>query len=267
MSLSRTSQAVAMTRAGFTRPHSRTGDPDAQRKLCAGMPSVTLPALAASLAARTEFFDRQVIGAIEAGVRQVVVLGAGYDDRALRFRTPGVVFYEVDHPATQADKRARLAAIEGAGRADDRTRRSGGLVLAQADFRLDEVGQVLARVGHDPELASLFLAEGLLVYLDQPTAIKLLDGARAVATPGSELAASLSVHAEGLDTEVVLARANARRRTSAQEPWLSILPASAQRELLASAGWRVTGAVDAADFGTGTEPGRSLLVTAKPTGE
>jgi hypothetical protein len=65
----------------------------------------------------------------------------------------------------------------------------------------------------------------------------------------------------------VLARANARRRAAGPEPWLTILPATAQRELLASAGWRVTGSADAADFGTGTEPGRSLLVTAQPAGE
>jgi len=266
MSVSRTSQAVALTRAGFTRPHSRTGDPDAQRKLCAGMPPVTLPALVASLAARTQFVDQQVISAIGAGVRQIVVLGAGYDDRALRFATPGVVFYEVDHPATQADKRARLAAIDAGEQADDQARRAGP-VFAQADFRLDEVGQALARVGHDPGLDTLFLAEGLLVYLDQPVTIKLLGGARAVATSASVLAASLSVHDAGLDTAAVLARANARRRAAAQEPWLTILPASAQRELLARAGWQVTGLVDAADFGTGAEPGRSLLVTAQPASE
>jgi len=34
-----------------------------------------------------------------------VILGAGYDDRALRFRSPGVRFFELDHPDTQADKR------------------------------------------------------------------------------------------------------------------------------------------------------------------
>ncbi len=75
MSPSRTSQAVAVTRAEFTRPHSAAGDPDAQRKLCAGMQVDSLPAVRASLAARTTFFDRQVVSAIEGGVRQIVVLG------------------------------------------------------------------------------------------------------------------------------------------------------------------------------------------------
>ena len=245
-----------MTRAGFARPHSAAGDPDAQRNLCAGMPSVVLIHLRAHLEARTIFFDGQVAAAIAAGVTQIVVLGAGYDDRALRFRTGGVRFFEVDHPNTQADKRARLHAIGG----------SAGPVLVAADFRHDELASGLADAGHDRALPTLFLCEGLLIYLDEAATTKLLGSAREIAAPGSVLAASLSIHAEGLDSKGVLARANARRRTAADEPWLTILPASAQNGLLARAGWRITASVDAADLGTGAEPGRSLLVTAEPAG-
>ena len=69
-----------------------------------------------SLAARTRFFDERVLEAISDGIGQVVILGAGYDDRALRFRSPGVRFFELDHPATQADKARRLRVIKaGAG--------------------------------------------------------------------------------------------------------------------------------------------------------
>jgi methyltransferase (TIGR00027 family) len=256
--LSRTSQAVAVTRAGFARPHSADGDPDAQRKLCAGMRSVVLGPMLASLQARTIFFDGQVTAAIAAGVSQVVVLGAGYDDRALRFRTPGVTFYEVDHPDTQADKRARLSVFAPANAAET------GPVFVPADFRRDDVPTVLAAAGHDSAAASLFLCEGLLVYLDEQATIKLLAGAARAAGPGSLLAASLSIHAEGLDSALVLARANARRRAADAEPWLTILPVGAQVSLLARAGWLVTASQDAASLGTGAEPGRSLLVTAEP---
>jgi methyltransferase (TIGR00027 family) len=209
----------------------------------------------ASLEARTIFFDRQVVAGIETGLRQVVILGAGYDDRALRFRTPGVRFFEVDHPGTQADKRARLARMPGSSRVS-------GPVLVAADFRVDALPEVLASAGHDRAAPTLFLCEGLLVYLDEQATIGLLDGALASAGPGSSLAASLSVHADGLDSAQVLAVANARRRTAEAEPWLTILPAQAQTALLRRAGWRVTSSVDAADLGTGAVPGRSLLVTA-----
>jgi methyltransferase (TIGR00027 family) len=219
------------------------------------MRAPVLGPMQASLEARTIFFDGQVLAGIETGLRQVVVLGAGYDDRALRFRTPQVRFFEVDHPGTQADKRARLTRLLGpdAGR---------GPVLVAADFRVDVLPDVLAAAGHDRAVATLFLCEGLLVYLDEPATVGLLGGAGEVAGPGSVLAASLAVHADGLDSALVLEVANARRRTASEEPWLTILPAAAQAALLARAGWTVTASVDAADLGTGAIPGRSLLATA-----
>jgi methyltransferase (TIGR00027 family) len=61
----------------------------------------------AQVGARTCFFDEAVVAGLDAGVRQVVVLGAGYDSRAWRLARTGVRFFEVDHPATQADKRMR----------------------------------------------------------------------------------------------------------------------------------------------------------------
>jgi methyltransferase (TIGR00027 family) len=254
---SRTSQAVALTRAEFDRPHSPGGDPDAQRQLCREMRPAGPGWLRSSLAARTRFFDEQVLVAIAAGISQVVIVGAGYDDRALRFRSPGVRFFELDHPGTQADKASRLLAM-GAGPG------SGGPTLAAADFRRDDVSAVLAASGHDARRPSLFICEGLLVYLDQPTCVRLLSALRERAAAGSRLAASLSVHRDGLDSERVAAVANARSRAGKSEPWLTILPVAAHLDLLRQAGWHVAEQVDAAELGTGTEPGRSLLVTADP---
>jgi methyltransferase (TIGR00027 family) len=261
---SRTSQAVALTRAEFSRPHSPDGDPDAQRRLCRGMRPAGTGDLRPSLAARTRFFDERVLDAIAAGTPQVVVAGAGYDDRALRFRSPGVRFFEIDHPGTQTDKAARLRRAmrpvpPGAGSA-----RSDGPTLVPADFRVDDVAEVLAAGGHDAGRPTLFLCEGLLVYLDQPTCVRLLAALRSRATAGSCLAASLSVHRDGLDSARVAAVANARRRASGAEPWLTILPAEAHLDLLRRAAWRPGAAVDAAELGTGAEPGRSLLVTSEP---
>jgi methyltransferase (TIGR00027 family) len=254
---SRTSQVVALTRAELSRPHSPDGDPDAQRRLCRGMRPAGIGPLRASLVARTRFVDEQVLEAISAGISQVVVVGAGYDDRALRFRSRGVRFFELDHPGTQADKAARLRAL---GARPD----SGGPTLAAADFRSDDVAAALAVSGHDAGRPSLFVCEGLLVYLDQPTCVRLLGALRERAAAGSRLAASLSVHRDGLDSQRVAAVANARRRASETEPWLTILPAATHLDLLRQAGWTAVGEIDAAQLGTGAEPGRSLLVTAEP---
>src|SRR5580704_10403160 len=67
-------------------------------KLRAG--SVTL----AGLAARVTWFDDQVTKALDTGIDQVAVIGAGYDSRAWRFGRPGVQFFELDHEGTQGDK-------------------------------------------------------------------------------------------------------------------------------------------------------------------
>src|SRR5580658_10730634 len=154
---SRTSQAVAMTRARLARPHTPSGDPGAQRRLCRGMPPAGTGRLGPSIIARTRFFDERVLAAISAGTSQVVIVGAGYDDRALRFRSPGVRFFELDHPATQADKARRLRALASDLR---------DVVLAPADFRGDDAAAVLAAAGHDAARPTLFLCEGLLIYLD-----------------------------------------------------------------------------------------------------
>ncbi|MBA2625656.1 MAG: class I SAM-dependent methyltransferase [Acidimicrobiia bacterium] len=45
--------------------------------------------------------------ALDAGIEQVAVIGAGYDRRAWRFHRDGVQFFELDHGATQQDKARR----------------------------------------------------------------------------------------------------------------------------------------------------------------
>ena len=62
------------------------------------------------IAARTRFAEDALAAAVERGVRQLVVLGAGLDTYAWRGgMRERVRIFEVDHPATQAWKRQRLA--------------------------------------------------------------------------------------------------------------------------------------------------------------
>jgi methyltransferase (TIGR00027 family) len=256
---SRTSQAVALIRAGFVeRPTTPEGDSGAQQALCRGMlPTPAALVLRPQIAARTRFFDEQVLGAIAAGVTQIVICGAGYDDRALRFRSSGVRYFELDHPDTQVDKAARLAAM-GA----DMT----ALTLAAIDFRVDEAAFVLERAGHDSAHATLFLCEGLLIYLERATCVRLLAGLRSRSAPGSVLAASLALHRDGIDSEEVAAVANARRRSGRSEPWVTIMPLEAHLAMLRQAGWVAERSVDAAELDGDAEPGRTLLVRAAISG-
>ena len=58
---SRTSQAVALIRAGLTRPHTADGDPEAQGRLTRDFRAGGGPALVAHMQARTAFVDDAVL--------------------------------------------------------------------------------------------------------------------------------------------------------------------------------------------------------------
>jgi len=225
--LSATSQLVAAVRATLTRPSSATGDPTVQRRLTAGMAPGGGSALAAHLAARTAFVDSAVLGALADGLRHVVIVGAGYDDRAWRFRTPGVRFFEVDHPDTQGDKRFRLEQLH----------LLGDVTLVPAD--LSELGLAarLAAAGHEATVPTLFVLEGLLVYLDEQVIRRVLADLAGRAALGSRLVASLAIHAEGVGSAQAAEAANARRRDGAAEPWRTIRSRSEHLRLLTESGW------------------------------
>src|SRR5690349_11630138 len=136
------------------------------------------------LAARTAFFDRVVVRALEAGVTQVVIAAAGYDGRALRYAKPGVRWFEVDHPDTQRDKRDRLDRLEVV---------TDHITFVAADFAVDDVAQGLRDAGHEPSRTTLFLCEGVAVYLELDVLGALLHALRVCANDRSRLAISLSV--------------------------------------------------------------------------
>lgn len=141
---------------------------------------------------RTELFDRFVESGIEAGFTQVVILGAGYDGRALRFRSAGVCFFEVDQEPVQRDKRCRLAAMG----ADLK-----GVRHVVHDLSHPGLVEVLLKAGADPSLPTLILCEGVLLYLPETAAAALLHSLRSsfalgsrIAVIGREVDASASPH-------------------------------------------------------------------------
>jgi methyltransferase (TIGR00027 family) len=253
---STTAQRVAALRAGFDRPVTPNGDPDAQRRLARGMKAGGATKLREHLLARTSFFDRAVLEALRRGVDQVVIVGAGYDDRALRFRTPGVRFFELDRRDTQEDKERRL---DGLGHVVN------GPTLVPIDLARDSVAERLAVAGQSDKRPTLFICEGLLVYLGLTDIAELLSGLASRATEDSELAASLAVHPFGMPSEAVVRVVNtARGRSADAEPWRTILPAEAHLSLLRQSGWDEIEVLDDSDLVAEATPGHSLLVRAHP---
>ncbi len=131
------------------------------------------PAMESWMALRVAYLDRLVGLAVDrVGVRQVVILGAGYDTRAARLPYAGVRWFEVDHPDTQAAKRERLAALPGYP--------VDAATYAPCDFeREDPIDRLLA-AGMSPREQTLVIWEGVVPYLTEAavraTATRLASG-------------------------------------------------------------------------------------------
>jgi methyltransferase (TIGR00027 family) len=119
------------------------------------------PFLTNSVRARTHWFDEVVGRSLDAGTRQVILLGSGLDCRSLRLRRPGVRYFEVDRQAVLAYKRQIL---EGAGHRHD-----AEVVLA--DYTQPGVVRALVAKGLDPAAKTLVLWEGNTYFLT-PLAIR-----------------------------------------------------------------------------------------------
>jgi methyltransferase (TIGR00027 family) len=255
-----TAQGVAVARSLIERPAWMTGDAEADDRLIAILADGVRRAdvderqhdtgFFGWLRARTVFFDAVLVGALRDHVEQVVILGAGYDGRALRFRTPHVQFFEVDHPATQADKQQRLRSIAASPE---------GIVFVAADFTEPGLADRLETAGHDARRPSLFICEGVLRYLPEPAYRELLRVAAERAATASVLAASVSTRDNLPD-----ARELAREETlaAAGEAVLTVPSRAVALEWLAAAGWHVDEVVDTSQESPTARRGR-LLVRAR----
>jgi len=112
------------------------------------------------LALRVAYLDRLVGLAVDRlSARQIVLLGAGYDTRAARLPRSGVEFFEVDHPATQAAKRARLSRLPGYP--IDAAR------YTPCDFEREDPVERLVASGFRPGEPALVIWEGVVPYLTE----------------------------------------------------------------------------------------------------
>ena len=228
---SMTARRVAAHRLGFTRVPAPYGDPAADEALAVdvtGGQQGPEGRMKDYLAARTRFFDQAVVGALRRRVDQVVIGAAGYDGRALRYAKPGVRWFEVDHPATQQDKRERLARLRLA---------AGQVRFVPADFTVDPIADLLRDAGLDAGRPALFLLEGVAVYLELPVLETVLTQFRQVAGPGSRLAISVSL--SGAYDEAARARFQAWV-ASIGEPARTTLDAAEAENLLVRTGWLLT---------------------------
>jgi methyltransferase (TIGR00027 family) len=120
------------------------------------------------IAARSRIAEDAVREAVRGGVRQYVLLGAGLDTFAYRnpYQVAGLLVLEVDHPETQAWKRARLAE---AGIDPPPSVR-----FAAFDFECGALRAGLETAGFRFEQPAVFAWLGVVPYLDRLAFVRTL---------------------------------------------------------------------------------------------
>jgi methyltransferase (TIGR00027 family) len=186
------------------------------------------PYMRAFVAARSRYAEDELALGVGRGVRQYVILGAGLDTFAYRNPYPESVLhvFEVDHPATQTWKRARLE--ESAITLPD------GLTFAPVDFETQTLEEGLRDAGYDPNQCTFFSWLGVTEYLTTEVVMATL---RFIAsTPlGSGVVFDYMI-SPSLLTPAQRSRLHglSRRVESAGEPWQAFFdPESLTRDLRA----------------------------------
>ncbi|MGA2736939.1 MAG: SAM-dependent methyltransferase [Bryobacteraceae bacterium] len=196
---SRTAQFVAYNRAlgslaprvpGFSDPFATELLPDdwkkkieRTRRSLAGKPGKSpypfwLRGMGLFNQFRTVVLDRAIASA--APIAQLVILGAGFDTRAWRLAAlKDAAVFEVDHPDTQALKRARVAAIPAKART---------VCFVATDFQQDDLAASLRAAGYDASLPVFWLWEGVTMYLPPDAVAANLKSIAALSAPASHLA-------------------------------------------------------------------------------
>ncbi|MFO0751084.1 MAG: SAM-dependent methyltransferase [Myxococcota bacterium] len=191
------------------------------------------------VATRHREMDDRLASFLAAGDGQVVVLGAGYDTRAMRFaeRLGGRTIIEVDFPATQEKKR-RLIAERLPGRA------AHVAAYLPVDFLHDPLAEALRRPPFREGVRTFFIWEGVAMYLTEEAVGRTLQTLAALGGPGSEIVCDLWARPRGRGLDATARRLGADMLARIGEPLLFSLNPEDAPAFFAQHGW---GTSDVAD--------------------
>lgn len=181
-------------------------------------------ALASMMIPRTVSIDDAVRAAQSP---QVVILGAGLDGRAWRMpELKDAIVFEVDHPDSQREKRARVE--RGQLKAEAKEVR-----FVPVDFKHDSLDAALLGAGHDPLLPTTWIWEGVVMYLTRDE----IDDTLRVISSRSAVTSTLAILYHRPALQLIIVKMFLRRLG---EPLRSSFHPPAMRELLARHKFRVT---------------------------
>ena len=207
---------------------------------------------------RARFTDDCVVAAVERGIRQLVILGAGFDTFALRHPELPLEVFEVDLAATSALKRERLEAAS--------IPLPERLHLVTTDFERDVLGERLTAAGFDPNTPAFFSWVGVTYYLTREAILATLAQVGGLAAPGSELTLDyLTVRERVAEKDLPLFDSMLRFVKKRGEPMLSSFdPQTVLDQMGLASGWAVRQHVFPADDLAGWLAGRTDVGPVAP---
>lgn len=188
-----------------------------------------LAAARAQATCRSRYTEDRVADCVTAGVRQCLILGAGLDTFAYRSETaPRVRVFEVDHPASQQDKRRRLDEAKIAI--------PDNVTHVPVDFETASLADSLAAHGFDPALPAVVAWLGVSMYLTLPAVSSTLAVIGGFA-PGTELIMDYMLPPELRDRAgQMYADSISAHAAERGEPWRSFFAPDDLTELLSAHG-------------------------------
>jgi len=130
--------------------------------------------------ARTQYFDEVLLEEARAGLEQVVILGAGFDSRSLRFRDamPAARVFEVDMPEVLTLRTEHVVRNQNT---------PASAIAVPIDFERDDLGEALRERGYASAARTLFLWEGVTYYLPEDAVKAVLSLVALHSGPGSTI--------------------------------------------------------------------------------
>lgn len=120
-----------------------------------------LPGITLHYILRKRYVEEVARQALTDGITQVIMLGAGFDTLSWRLHQQHkqINFIEIDHPATQ---KVKVAALD---KADDK---GSNMHFLSVDFSRQDLQTALGEfAGFEAQRPTLFICEGVLMYLDE----------------------------------------------------------------------------------------------------
>jgi len=210
------------------------------------------PGARTSGAARTRLIDDWIRQALAGGIGQVVILGAGFDCRALRMKElASVPTFEVD--------RARMIAFKGGVLRNDG--RPGNLKRVPIDFLKDRLENRLVSAGFSTNAKTLFVWEGVTNYLDAASVSAMFDFFAGSTPPGSKVIFTY-VHSDAINGSFPAAGLErlTKRLRDYGEPWTFGFDPKELPGYLASKGIALLADLSAAEFRRMYMPNADALI-------